>query len=424
MEIYVVKQGDTINSIADEFGVSPQRLAQDNAVIGGDRLVVGQALVIQIPEIVHIAQIGETLYTVAVNYDTTVNVLLQNNPYLIGKNLRAGDEIVVRYVGDKRGVIRTNGYAYTFINKKIFESVLPYMTSVTIFGYGFDTQGNLEEPDDEDIIRLCYAYSARPIMLISAMQNGVFNTELASIIFNNIEVQEVLIENVLEVMREKGYLGLDVDFEFIEPDDALVYQNFLRNITERLNAEGFTVNVDLAPKISASQQGLLYEAHDYFALGEIADTVLLMTYEWGYQYSQPMSVAPIPSIMRVLDYAVTEIDRDKIYMGIPNYAYDWKIPYVEGTAATVIGNDEAVRIAWANGAEIQFDELAQTPYFNYTDENGQEHEVWFEDARSIFAKLELIDEYGFIGAGYWNIMRAFSQNWLVLSSLFDIAKLI
>lgn len=285
MEIYVVKQGDTINSIANEFGVSPQRLAQDNAVIGGDRLVVGQTLVIQIPELVHIAQSGETLYSIAVRYDTTVNVLLQNNPSLIGSSrLRAGEEVVVRYKTDKRGVIRTNGYAYTFINKRILESVLPYMTSVTIFGYGFDAQGNLDMPDDEAVIQLCYAYSARPIMLISAMQNGVFNTELASIIFNNTEVQEVLIENVLAVMREKGYLGLDVDFEFIEPEDAQVYQDFLRNITERLNAEGFTVNVDLAPKISASQQGLLYEAHDYFALGEIADTVLLMTYEWGYQY--------------------------------------------------------------------------------------------------------------------------------------------
>ena len=54
------------------------------------------------------------------------------------------------------------------------------------------------------------------------------------------------------------------------------------------------------------------------------------------------------------------------------------------------------------------------------DENGQEHEVWFEDARSIRAKLDLAQEYGLYGVGYWNLMRPFPQNWLVLNALYNI----
>ena len=90
----------------------------------------------------------------------------------------------------------------------------------------------------------------------------------------------------------------------------------------------------------------------------------------------------------------------------------------------MIGNDEAVRIAAQNNASIQFDERAQSPYFNYTDQFGRQHEVWFEDARSIDAKLRLINEYGFLGAGYRNIMRPFDQNWLVLNGIYNIEKIV
>ena len=50
------------------------------------------------------------------------------------------------------------------------------------------------------------------------------------------------------------------------------------------------------------------------------------------------------------------------------------------------------------------------------------HEVWFEDARSIRAKLALIPEYGLRGVGYWNLMRDFPQNWRVLNALYRIRE--
>ena len=64
----------------------------------------------------------------------------------------------------------------------------------------------------------------------------------------------------------------------------------------------------------------------------------------------------------------------------------------------------------------------QSPWFRYRDEAGTEHEVWFEDARSMQAKLELIPTYGLRGAGYWNLMRPFPPNWPLLSSLYRIRQ--
>ena len=134
-----------------------------------------------------------------------------------------------------------------------------------------------------------------------------------------------------------------------------------------------------------------------------------------------MAVAPIQNVRRVLDYAVTQIDSNKILLGIPNYGYDWPLPYVKGsTKARSISNVEAVQLAVRTGATIQYDETAQSPWFSYMDAQGQAHEVWFEDARSIRAKLLLPKEYGLKGVGYWNLMREFPQNWSVLNSMYDV----
>ena len=117
---------------------------------------------------------------------------------------------------------------------------------------------------------------------------------------------------------------------------------------------------------------------------------------------------------------MTEIPPEKINLGIPNYGYDWPLPFVRGeTIAETIGNIQAVQRALANGVQIQYDDLSQAPFYNYFMGNI-EHEVWFEDVRSMNATFELIEEYGLRGASYWTIMQLFRANWLLLTDTFDI----
>lgn len=149
------------------------------------------------------------------------------------------------------------------------------------------------------------------------------------------------------------------------------------------------------------------------------------SYEWGYTYGPPMAVAPIPQVRAVLDYAVSVIDRSKLYLGVPLYGYDWPLPYQRGvTRADSLSPQRAIELALRYRAEIQYDEQAQSPYFYYTARNGQQHVVWFEDARSMEAKLRLVDEYGLQGVGYWNLMRDMPQNWTLLHALYDVETLL
>lgn len=136
-----------------------------------------------------------------------------------------------------------------------------------------------------------------------------------------------------------------------------------------------------------------------------------------------MAVAPLDKVRQVVAYGVTEIPPQKILMGLPNYGYDWLLPFEKGvTRATSIGNQYAVEIAAKNRASIRFDETAQSPYFEYWDLLGRKHVVWFEDVRSMQAKFQLMDEYSLLGGGYWNLMRPFNQNWGLLATRYEIRK--
>lgn len=380
MEIYIVTAGDTIDSIANIYGAKVDSIIYANQLVYPYALVIGQALLIPVQ-----AENG----------------------------------------GSDKYAIYTNGFAYPFISHFVLRETLPYLSALSVFSYGFTTEGEIVPPllADEFMIALAKEYNTKPVLTLAPFgADGRFNNYLVSVVSNNMETQQTLISNLIDIVLEKGFLGVDIDFEYILAKDRVSFAAFVRNVRIAMNEIGIEVSVDLAPKISADQPGLLYEGKDYGLLGEAANHVLLMTYEWGYTYGPPMAVAPINMVRRVVEYAVTEIPVEKINLGIPNYGYDWALPYERGVSrAKTIGNVEAVRIALDNRAEIQFNEVAQAPYFHYVKE-GIDHEVWFEDVRSLRAKFELILEFNLRGAGYWQIMQLFRANWLLLSDMFRIIK--
>lgn len=423
MTIYIVRPGDTVYSITQQYGVSLPLFAADNGLKEPFRLAVGQALVIQYPNQTHMVQMGDTLTGIARRYGTSVRQIYRDNPILNGEPiLYPGQTLVLSFTGEKEGVLSVNAYAYPYIDKDLLRETVPYLTYLTPFTYGITPQGGLVDLNDQVLIAMAQDGGAAPLMHLSTLtEEGGFSNDLAHLVLTDQEVQNRLIANLERQLAQRGYRGLDVDFEFVFPEDAIPYAQFIHNLATRLNPLGYPVIAALAPKTSADQPGLLYEGHNYRAIGAAANEVLLMTYEWGYTYGPPMAVAPLPNVRRVVEYALTEIPAEKIWLGIPNYGYDWPLPFVQGqTKATSISSQQAVARAVRYGAVIQYDDYAQSPWFRYMDENGVEHEVWFEDARSIKAKLALIPQYGLLGAGYWNLMRDFPQNWRVLNGLYEI----
>lgn len=387
MLIYIVKSRDTVNAIAASYDISSDSIIYNNQLVPPYYLAIGQPL----------------LLSTDVSLGTPGEILIPQNT--------------------ENRVVSVGGYAYPFISRFVLEQTLPYLSELYVFSYGFTTDGMLIPPqlDDGWMIALAKQYGVSPILTLTPFgPDGQFNNRLISAVVNDLAAREKLKNEIVDSITEKGFEGLDIDFEYILASDRQAFVDFVVYMREAVNALGYPVSVALAPKTSPDQQGLLYEGKDYPALGAAADYVLLMTYEWGYKYGPPMAVAPLNKVREVLDYAVTEIPPEKINLGIPNYGYDWPLPFVRGeTRAETIGNIQAVQRAVANGATIRFDQISQAPYYNYMP-GTVEHEVWFEDARSMNATFSLLEEYRLRGAGYWTIMQLFRANWQILQERFIV----
>lgn len=421
--IHVVQPGDSVYAIAERYGVSMQKIIDENRLQNPERLVVGQTIVITGDLVTHTVTAGQSLYSIARSYGVTVSSLLRLNPDIANPNqIQVGEVIVVPAVQPKLGTIDVNGYAFPNISTATLNDTLPHLTFISIFSYQVRPDGSLAPIQDSSIIQAARAQRVSPLMVITNIkEGGSFDSELAHTILTSEQLQNTLLDNVVATLK-KGYTGLDIDFEYLYPSDRENYNRFIRKAVDRLHPLGYTVTTALAPKTSAEQSGLLYEAHDYAAHGATVDHVVLMTYEWGYTYSPPRAVAPINLVEQVLQYAVTVIPSQKILMGIPNYGYDWTLPHVQGSAARSLSHTAAVELALRVNARIEFDTTAQSPYFRYYDSDRKQHEVWFEDARSIEAKLLLVQKYNLGGVSYWTINTYFPQNWLVLDSLYNVRK--
>ena len=376
MRIFIVRRGDSLYSVARRFGVSVTELARINELSAPDRLSVGQALVI--PD-------GATP-------DSEIEV---------------------------------NGYAYPGIGGEVLRRSLPSLTFLCPFSWQANADGSLNPIDDQRLIDAAKDSATAPLLTVTNIGSaGGFSSDIAHSLLTNPDVTQRFIENIVTELRQKKYYGLNLNFEYLYPFDREAYNDFLRRISETLHPLGYYLSSAIAPKTSDTQQGVLYSAHDYAAHGKYCDRVVIMTYEWGYTYSSPRAVSPVDRIREVLDYAVTRIDPGKILMGFSNYGYNWRLPWKQGEAAQVISNAAAARLAASVFAEIHFDPNAEASYFNYTDPTGIRREVWFEDARSIAARLKLVSEYGLAGISYWTLDQLGVTGLYILNSMYNTEKIL
>lgn len=369
--------------------------------------------------IIYTVKPGDSVYSLAEEYRISPFDIISGNGLKPPYSLVVGQSLVLSYVYDRQKTISSLGYAYPFAEQSVLERAMQTVMYLSPFTYGFTLTGDIINLDDYQIRETAFSQNKKCLMHLSTLtEEGGFSSEQGSELLNTRTVWETLKNNIIEIIREKNFSGIDVDFEYLPREDYMNYADFISYLRENLNPLGYMVVVAVSPKTSDSQPGDFYESHNYYLLGQAANYVFVMTYEWGYTYGPPQAVSPITGVTNVLKYALTRIPPEKILLGISNYAYDWTLPYVQGKSrAVLIGNEEAVRIADEVGTEIIFDPVSKSPYFNYY-KDGNLHTVWFEDARSIFERLKLVEDYNLRGIGIWNLMRPFAALYNLIYSMF------
>lgn len=207
---------------------------------------------------------------------------------------------------------------------------------------------------------------------------------------------------------ERGYDGIVVDYRGIDPQLRDLLTAFIQHLGDRLHAENrrLTVAVDVPAR---SESGWDTGAYDWLAIGQVADRVRI-----------PLSTGTATfaggdAAESLLNYAVTQIDRRKIQPALSTMSRDVvgeQVSYlsyrdalsqladVQMPSAESVVAGEKVRIdlpALEESGGLHVDETTGAYWFAYTDDVGQTHKVWLEDAGSLASKLDLLSRWNLRG---------------------------
>lgn len=428
MQIYVIKNGDNLYDIANSFNSTVEEIATANEIKNPDVLVVGQTIVIPIVGSYYFVKPGDTLINLGQRFDISyitlalINKINPNSPLKIGQKL---------YIPPQKKPFKNfNGYIEPLGGKASdyllsqAEIAAPHLTYMAPFSYQIEQSTlELKPVNVEGILPIAQKNNNELLLVVTNIKNGQFDDELAREFLKDKQSQMKLLNNILKEANSKGYFSdIHFDIEYLPPEMRENYNMFLKRAVDLFHKAGYMVSSALAPKTSDNQKGRWYEGHDYGAHGSTVDFVVLMTYEWGYSAGPPLPVSPIGPVKKVLDYAVTRIPSSKILMGQNLYGYNWTLPFKQGTYADALSPQRAIEIAEKYNQSIKYDMKAQAPYFRYKDVENKMHIVWFEDARSIQAKFDLVKSMNLLGVSYWKLGLNFPQNWLLIENNFKVNK--
>ncbi len=425
MEIHVVQEGETIQSIAELYGIPIDLILMDNGFVESDSLIPGQAIVIAIPEKTYIVQSNDTLQDIADANGITVLELLRNNPFLTDREYIYPNEILIISYGEKIRKVTINGYANAYINIDTLRKTLPFLSYLSVLGYRVTGDGQVVDIDDWEILQLSRAYNAAPLLIINTLSTfGQTNVNDTFTILNNEANMDRLINNLVAILKRKGYYGVNIAYELLSNLTLPAYETFNTKAYNRFKEEGLFYLVTISPNIIFTTTQITFERIDYSMIAAHTDGLVILNYLGGFYLGPPAPVASIEQINEFLDYLSPMVLPEKLVLGLPLVAYDWELPYRIGSSrATLLSLDSALSLAKQNNAIIQFDTASQTPFFTYNAQSTGipiEHIVWFVDARTMDESMKIITSRGLNGCGIWSIMKYAPQVWTVINTQYEI----
>lgn len=396
MYITVVQPGESLAQVAARTRVTAAGIVNLNG-LRTEAVTNGQALLI--PSNTYYVQPGDTLESISRATGLPIPQLERAN---VGaaRSLYEGRRLTL----PRPQKIRGEGFTYLPVTDPTIQiASLRTWQGVTnwvpIFSYNIAADGAIEEPDDQEALTTTWEIGAAPLLCLTNYGQGGFDPQIARRLLTEPNFRAGVINTIVAKMNEKQYTGIDSDIEQVPEDLAAAYVGFLRELKAAMGS-GKLLSAAIGPSFGDRSLAASL-GHDYPGLGDVLDRAFLMNYDFNWVGGPPGPHITINQERRVLQYALRTIPDWKIINGIETTAYDWTLPDTAENLAVPLGDDDAVALAMERQAPILYDAEAEAPSFHYWDETGAEHVVWFEDARSIIAKIMLMRELGVRHIGYW-----------------------
>lgn len=423
MNIHVVRTGDTLWQISQQYRVSLESILGANQ-LSSSRIVPGQTLTIPIATRSYVVMPGDSLYQIANRYGVGVSELIALNPGIQASNLIIGD--IIRIPAAARPSKTTLGFL-ELITAKTDEAGVntnaPYYSYLALFTYGMTTSGAITPAQDQFGLQSLTQTAAIPTATFANWTQSQFSPYAVHAMLSAPSLRQQYISEVVSIVRAKGYKAVAIDFESLLAEDRETFVQFLRELSAMLQPLQVPIIVCLMPITGhLPYEAPIIEGYDYGSIAKVATYVMLMSYNWSWPGGPPGPVASFPLVEDNINYALQRISRQKILLGLVRYGYDWAIPYQAGESTGTWPVQAVVEMAMQNQIPIEFDSQSLTPWLGYRDSQGRQHVIWFEDARSLQLKLELVQKYQLAGIAAWELSEDFPQFTQLLTDNFRVQR--
>lgn len=275
-----------------------------------------------------------------------------------------------------------------------------------------DSQGAIYAKEDPKVSEYAKAHGIKVLPLIWGSDAKSMHA-----IFSSISNRSRLVREIVAALDSFSYCqGVNLDFEGMYASDRYSYSNFLIQLSAKLKPKGYLLTIDVPAKSYDRPKDSWSGCFDYREIGRYCDIVMIMTYDEHWSTGGPGPVASVQMDDVVLAYATTVIPKEKIFLGLPFYGYDWP---AKGKAKSY-RYDTTMQLVKDKAIKLNWDRDAKTPWYTYTDDTGAKRTSYYEDKRSIAAKLAIGQKYDVGGVciwslggedpGIWDAMREFRKN--------------
>jgi hypothetical protein len=211
------------------------------------------------------------------------------------------------------------------------------------------------------------------------------------------------------LIAQNGWDGINLDFEAGLPSDRGALTAFVSDLATRLHVYGKSVTVEVSAKYQETSTGRA-AFYDYAGLAASADNVFVMNWGQHWSTSAPGATGELWWTRRVADFVASMPNKGRFVLGSNMYGFDWENGGGTSHPGTALENADVMDLLARTGATPAFDADVFAPHFSYTDSQGDHHDVWYTDARSIAARLKLARDRG-LGVGLWRLGREDQALW-------------
>ena len=300
----------------------------------------------------------------------------------------------------------TSSFTAMSKNVDVIKTIAPFWATLQEDATVTDRGGD----DHAAVVKFAHQNSISALLLVNNVLQGSSDHPIHTVL-SSTALRAKAIDNLEAYIKKYDLDGINIDFEMVPAEDKNHLSAFMRELAARLKPQGYIISIDVFPKQDETNDVAI--AYDYSELAKYADKIMLMTYDYHGSWSGAGPIADIRWVENNLKYALEFIPKDKLYLGIAGYGYDWSSKGVES-----LEYGPLMKLAEGFNISPLWDEQSKSPHFSYTGADGIKHQVWYENSESLKYKLDLVNKYNIAGTALWKLGEEDPGYWQIFKEKF------